>query len=110
MLLLPAIAHAQDHAYATSRVALYGGTAWDLGTTEVILKAGGRELNPVLGQNPYRRISVAIGATVATDLATRWFKKNGHPKLAAVINFAFGAAHIGAGIHNVRGIENDWRR
>ncbi len=101
LLLLPATAQAQ-HAYSTSRITLYGGMAWDLGTTEVILKSGGRELNPVLGQSPYRRVGLVIGTTVAADLATRWFRKNGHPKAAAVINFAFGSVHIGAGIHNVR--------
>ncbi len=101
LLLLPATAHAQ-HAYSTSRIALYGGMAWDLGTTEVILKAGGRELNPFLGQSPYRRVGLVIGSTVAADLATRWLRRNGHPKAASVVNFAFGSAHLGAGIHNVR--------
>ncbi len=111
LLTIPAALQAQSNSerphskvYTASRITLYSGLAWDLGTTEVILKAGGRELNPVLGQNPYRRIGLAIGSTVAVDFATRWFRKNGHPKAATVINFVFGSVHIGAGIHNVRAI------
>jgi hypothetical protein len=104
LLLLCAIPVYGQSAYTTSRITLYSGLGFDLGTTEVILKSGGRELNPVLGQSPYRRVGVAIGSTVVVDVATKWLRKNGHPRAATVINFVFGSVHIGAGVHNIRGI------
>ncbi len=89
-------------AYDASRIALYSSTAFDITTTERVLRAGGRELNPIAGQNPYRRNAIVIGSTVAADLLTRWLRKKGSPRLATVLNFTISGLHFGAGIHNAR--------
>jgi hypothetical protein len=109
LMAIPAALQAQSNSeqsskvYTASRVALYSSLALDIATTERVLRNGGRELNPLLGQNPYRRNATAIGLTLAGDLlGTRWLRKNGHPKLATVTNFVLSGLHFGAGIHNAR--------
>lgn len=85
-----------------SRIALYGGLTADLITTQSALNAGYKEANPILGQNPYRRGGLAVAGSVAVDLAARWIKRDGHPKIAAVLKFIGGGAHVGAAVWNVR--------
>ena len=87
--------------YSSSRIALYSGLTFDLISTEVALRAGARESNPILGQNPYRRVGIATGITVATDLWTRRLKLDGHPKLATVVNAVAGGIHFSAGAWNI---------
>jgi hypothetical protein len=102
-LLAAPTAHAQSKAlYNTSRATLYSGLAVDIATTERVMRLGGLEMNPIAGQNPYRRNGIAIGATVATDLLTRWLRKNGSPKLATAANFIISGLHFGASVHNAR--------
>ena len=87
--------------YSASRIALYSGLTFDLISTEAALRAGARESNPILGQNPYRRIGIAAGITVATDMWTRRLRRGGHPKLASIVNAVAGGIHFSAGAWNV---------
>ena len=88
-------------AYNASRITLYSGLTFDLISTEAALRTGARETNPILGQNPYRRVGIATGITVATDLWTRRLKLDGHPKLATVVNAVAGGIHFSAGAWNI---------
>jgi hypothetical protein len=89
-------------AYTESRFVLYGGLAFDLGTSEVAMRAGAEEMNPILGQNRYRRVGLAVGLTIATDLLTRSLARDGHSKLATTLNFIAGGLHVGAGAWNIK--------
>jgi hypothetical protein len=91
----------QDAIYEASRIVLYSGLAFDLGTTEQNMRNGFIEGNPILGQNVYRRFAIATGATVGTDFLTKWLYKD-HPRAAKIINFTVGGLHYGAGVYNVR--------
>lgn len=92
--------HAQQDRI--SRITLYSGLAFDLGTTEAARRAGYQEANPILGQNPYRRIATATGLTVGTDWLIQRYIRPEHPKLARVLNFTIGSVHIGAGVWNLK--------
>jgi hypothetical protein len=62
------------------------------------------ELNPIMGQNPWRRTAVGLGVAGGVDYATGWLKRKGHPRWAVVMNFALAGVHFGAGVHNLREI------
>ena len=91
-------------AYNASRITLYSGLTFDLISTEAALRAGARESNPILGQNPYRRVGIAAGITVATDLWTRRLKLDGHQKLASIVNAVAGGIHFSAGAWNIHAL------
>jgi len=100
-LLASQEAHAQE-LHSLSRIALYSGLAFDLGTTEANLRMGYREANPLLGQNPYQRTGIVIGSAVVVDMSSRWLRRNGHPRLAVALNLFGGCVHFGAGAWNLR--------
>jgi hypothetical protein len=88
-------------SFALSRAALYSGTAADLASTEIAMKRGAVELNPLLGQNRVQRIAVSGGMAILTDWATQRMKV-AHPKLAAGINWVGAGVHFSATASNLR--------
>lgn len=88
--------------YKTSRLVLYSGLALDLASTEPGMGRQYRELNPALGQNRVRRIGTAVGLTIGFDLLSHIAKKDGHPKIAAGMNFAAGAVHFSFAVRNLK--------
>ena len=99
ILILATAAQAQS-LHSWSRVTLYSSTALDIATTEKVMRRGGVELNPIAGQNPYRRNAFVIGGTIFTDVATRLLRKSGHRKLATGLNFVISGLHFGAASYN----------
>lgn len=100
LIAISATVHAQS-LYTPSRLALYSGLAFDLGTSEYGSRVGATEGNPILGDNRAKRIPLAIGLTIATDLLTRSMKRD-HPRIATVCNFIVGSVHVGAGVWNLK--------
>lgn len=93
----------QAQSYDISRVVLWGGAGLDHASTEILMHRypASRELNPLAGQNIYRRTAVGIGAAAGTDLATSWLQRNGHPKWAKFLNIVMGGFRASAGVHNL---------
>lgn len=91
----------EGRLYTESRITLYGAAAFDIVTTEMVMRNGGRELNPIAGQNFARRTGVAVGTAVLADFLTNRLRRTGHPKLATVCNFVVGGIRFGAGTHNL---------
>ena len=84
-----------------SRIMLYSGATFDLGSTLEGRSFGLRERNRLAGQHPVVITTYVMGTTVALDFATRYLARHGHPTAASRINFAIGGAHATAGIYNV---------
>lgn len=79
-----------------SRFVLYGGHAIDLATTEIALRRGYSEANPLLVDRT-QRLVVSTGAVIGFDLATRWIERR-RPKLARTLRFGLGGSKIAIGI------------
>jgi len=69
---------------------LWGGAVADIAAARTIIRNGGRELNPLLGQGARRQIAVVFAATGVVEL-TAWKT----PALAAKIRYGIGAMHFG---------------
>lgn len=82
--------------YNVSRGALYAGTVFDLGSTEVFLRRGYQEANPLL-RNRGARLAIATGTTITFDIFTKRIQRT-NPKLASFLNFAVGGSKLGIGV------------
>ena len=79
-----------------------GGTLADLFTTLSVLNSGsGRELNPLLGQDPGRIIVAKSALLVPQLLAERHLITHGHPKAAMWLGIAFGGLGTAMAIRNM---------
>ena len=85
-----------------SRIALYGATAADLGTTWRAMNAGYVEANPILGQSRAVQGAIVAGSVVALTLLTQRLYHNGHPRLATVLNLVVAGEHGFAAWYNSR--------
>ena len=94
--------------YSVSRGALYAGAGLDLATTLRGYRSHRTETNPLIRNLPGNRYvttsAVVLGTAAAADLATKFLKAHGHPRLAVISNFCLGGLHIYAGVHNMRNI------
>ena len=114
LALVPTVARADDvTAPATPRGKLYTGIEWsliaahatDLATTQRVLGTGhGYEANPFLAQfdNPIAFTAVKFGVTFAQLIGTRKIARNGHPRLAMVLNAAVAGVMAGVTVSNAR--------
>lgn len=85
------------------RAVLYGGAAFDLGTTLEGLTLGRTESNPFLKSSSKVEMSVLVmGSVVAADFATRYLKSHGHEKIGQILNYYVGGLHLTAGFLNLR--------
>lgn len=92
------IALLKSKPHPMSQAVLYGGTAFDLGTTWAGIRYGNfKEGNPLLGQRKAVQAGYVIGMAVATDFVTRKLAAAGHPKLATITNFIAGGMHVASG-------------
>lgn len=86
-------------SYEASRATLWGGAAFDFGTTIAAQRYGKfKEANPLLGQNHGVQAGVIFGHTLLTDVMTHKLIRS--RKNAAIANFIVGGLHISAGIWN----------
>lgn len=105
LLTIPAEAQAQElqllKPHPASQSVLYGGAAFDLGTTWAGIRYGRlKEGNPIAGQGKVQQAGLVIGVAVVTDLITRRIGRT-HPRLATFTNFFAGGLHIAAGAWNL---------
>lgn len=84
-----------------SRGVLWGGAIADDLTTRNVLKRGGREGNPILATDGGYNRPVFYGINAGIDAATTLLERR-HPKLAIVLRFAVGGAHIVVAGFNAR--------
>jgi hypothetical protein len=79
-----------------------GGALADLFTTLAVINDGsGRELNPILGQNPGRIIAFKSALLVPQLLAERHLARHGHPKAAMWLGVALGGVGAALAMHNM---------
>lgn len=103
---VPVLAQTPDPQSISLKALSYGvfiaGAAADLQTTQAVLKAGGAEANPLLGnsigQIALRKSLISAGVLVAAHMVER----NGHRRVASVLRFAGGGVQFGAAVHNAR--------
>lgn len=96
----------RDPVYMASLAFVAGGDAFDLWTTFGAIDRGGYEANPLMaGLGDRNKAGIAtlnIGLQTGLVLFNHYFLyKRGHKKIATVLNFATGAVHVGAGVHNL---------
>ena len=103
IMILAVAAAAPSHAqslHTWSRITLFGGTAFDLTTTQIALNRGFREFNPLAGQNHAVRNGVSVGITFALDeVGNREYKRSGS-KTATIANFTLGLLRAALGTRN----------
>jgi hypothetical protein len=100
---LPVSAQTFEKVYTASEWAVLIGHAADIGSTQRCLGASRCvELNPWLG-----RFESPVGFTLAKSalavgqlIVTRRMKAAGHPKRAAVTNYAIAGAFVGIALRN----------
>ena len=79
-----------------------GGSMADLFTTLAVLNSNsGREVNPILGQNPARIIAMKSLLLVPQLMAEHHLAKHGHPKAAMWLGIALGGLGTAMAVHNM---------
>lgn len=74
--------NAQDTTfYRSMEYSYFGLHAMDLGLTLYALDNGAKELNPIMGQNPYRIAAIKTGLVVGSYFLFRKFRQE-HPVAA----------------------------
>jgi hypothetical protein len=121
VLLVPAVAHAEDRLFRLSLVTAISAHAADMAATEHCLgraaqsaedaRLGGTstpflctETNPLLGRwsaHPAAFGAVQMGVAALSLWATAKLHET-HPKLATAINFGMTAAFAGVAVYNTR--------
>jgi hypothetical protein len=102
---LPVSAQTFDRIYTVSEWAVLAGHGMDIASTQRCLGAGRcRELNPWLARldNPVGFTAAKFGLAAAQLIVTRRMKAAGHPKWAAVTNYAIAAGFAALAIRNER--------
>jgi hypothetical protein len=100
---LPVSAQTFDRIYTVSEWAVLTGHGMDTASTMHCLGAGKcRELNPWLARlsNPVGFTAAKFGLAAAQLIVTRRMKAAGHPKWAAVTNYAIAGAFVGIALRN----------
>lgn len=100
---LPVSAQTFEKVYTVSEWAVLTGHGLDAASTQRCLGAGRcRELNPWLArvQNPVGFTLSKFGLAAAQLIVTRRMKAAGHPKWAAVTNYAIAGAFVGIALRN----------
>jgi hypothetical protein len=100
---LPVSAQTFDRIYTVSEWAVLTGHGMDIASTQRCLGAGRcRELNPWLARvsSPVGFTLSKFGLAAAQLIVTRRMKAAGHPKWAAVTNYAIAAAFVSIAIRN----------
>jgi hypothetical protein len=102
---LPVSAQTFDRIYTVSEWAVLTGHALDAASTQRCLGAGRcRELNPWLARanSPVGFTAAKFGLAAAQLIVTRRMKAAGHPKWAAVTNYAIAAGFVAIAVRNQR--------
>ncbi len=90
------------HAQTLPRAILYGGTAFDVGSTWNGVHHGLRESNPIVGQHPARQVGVVVGSVIAIDWLAAVLERDGHGRQGKWLRAAVGVGHVVVGIWNLR--------
>lgn len=99
----PASAQTFDRIYTASEWAVLAGHSMDIASTQRCLGSGRcRELNPWLArvESPVGFTAAKFGLAAAQLIVTRRMKAAGHPKWAAVTNYAIAAGFVGLAMRN----------
>lgn len=107
MALMCVTASAQGHV-RWSAVASYAASEFDAGTTYAAMHgcANCREANPLLrpfASNP-SIFFIMGGQAWATDKAAVRLEETGHSRWTRVLEWGMDAAHVAAGVNNLRGM------
>jgi hypothetical protein len=99
----PVSAQTFERIYTVSEWAVLAGHSMDIASTQRCLGSGRcRELNPWLARvnSPVGFTAAKFGLAAAQLIVTRRMKAAGHPKWAAVTNYAIAGAFVGIALRN----------
>ena len=100
--LLFALALAAPPDSTRSLALTYGGMALaDLASTELVLHQGGQERNPFL-QDRAVRLGVNAAVVFLSVKGTQKLQRDGHPRMARVVKWAFLGARAFAFAYHMR--------
>jgi len=98
-LALPAHAEPLKLASVTFFAA---GMGADLGSTTAVLRGGGHESNPLLGQSLGRIVGTKLALNGGFLLWAHYLDTHQHSRAASVLRCAGGTLSFGAAVHNLK--------